>query len=353
MRASKRFLFKIICTCLGVSGVFASFNYATNTASPQESIVELSVFEWVGVDVLPDAMGTDHKVLIENLIGDSVGLNNADSYLNQQITARKENFFGSKDTFGSSDFWQNSNVSEEFNADTYNLSFLVYFPNPFTDSDNDGQDDVDESETTQYIFTTSVNLGTSSSWGVSAKPNVPIGEYVYPVYKTTVVKRYGEWVATATELGAAKSAYYDHSLAGAGWLQTPSFDPETWRSVADIQPRIGTKENAIYTYLHILMEDSAATAGVPSIDGYETSTHLANSAMQEVYYQYPCTTAGEYAFAFTDTCAELTVYNENWETVETTLTTDGTKRYVWQAATGRYYFQVNGVAVAYFTLYAN
>lgn len=361
MSIGKSAILKIASFTIGISGVFATFSYANSPAKSGQNQIHISVFEWVGEGILPDAMGTDHKELINTLIVGEAGLNEENSYLNQQITARKENTIpilgisNPKDTFGSSDFWQNANVSDKFNADTYNLSFLMYFPNPFSDSDNDGKDDIDESETTQYIFTTSVNLGTSSSWGVSAHPNIPLGEYVYPVYRTTVVNRYGDWVATTTELGCAKSAYYDNSLAGANLQQTPSFDPSSWLRTDDptLTPPIGSKENAIYTYVHTTIDDKASSAGVPSIDGYETSTHVSNEPTDTVYYRHVCEKSTEYTLAFIDERAVATVYDISENVVEYAVTTDnGIKRFTWTATAGEtYVIGVSGVSVMYFTLY--
>lgn len=336
----------------GVGSVYASWSYALDEANPKSEQLEVSFFEWVGGEDLPTAVGSNHTSLIENIINGAEGLNaGSNSYINKQIRERKNNttLFGwpaPKDTFASSDYWDNAGTSATFNTDTQNLTFLMYFP-------DDSSTREDESESVQYLYTTSVDLGDSGSWigSNNAKPNVAIGEYIYPIYRTTIVNLYGTWTATLTEIGYAKSAYYDNNVAGSSVVQTPSFDPTTW-----IAGNMGTSlDNAVYSYVHDSISSESSAAGVPSVDGYLTTEHIVLSAKETVYYQYTPTTARTYTIAVdtSKATAILKLYDQTGAEIQTqTVTENGVTRLTWTAAANtKYYFSLSGGTTFNFTLY--
>jgi hypothetical protein len=77
------------------------------------------------------------------------------------------------------------------------------------------------------LYTTSVELGTESN-----SPNIPIGEKIYPIYRTELHKdETGKWVATETRTGYAESAYYQNPITGSWLVKYPSFDPNSWEEV--------------------------------------------------------------------------------------------------------------------------
>ena len=205
-----------LCLCLillfSVSGVYATWRYAESSlgSSSDMSPLEMDIFHWQGSDVLPDEeeTGNAHANLIDNLInGERIGLNSPDSYLNEQIAYREDRF--NRDTLGSMAITQGTALTELFDLNTENVTFLIQMV----------------SDTQYYIFTTSLDLGENGS------PNYRIGSTISPIYRTTVVKTNGTWVATATEEGAATSAYYEESqYIFITRSKIPSFDPDSWRA---------------------------------------------------------------------------------------------------------------------------
>ena len=114
---------------------------------------------------------------------------------------------------------QSAELSEIFGLDASNLDFLIQFV----------------SNTEYYIFTTGVDLGTKGEinfWGNNSKPGnpkTPIGESIYPIYRTKVVKTNGVWKGVETVVGYATSAWYEESRRNANATQIPSFDPDTFQ----------------------------------------------------------------------------------------------------------------------------
>ena len=214
----------LICS---VGGVYATWQYCP--VGPSPSSVELSVvlgeFNWSGSGNLPtdDAIGEDHISLIQQIINHSEhGLNTSGSYLNDEIKERQDGgigWSGGRDTLGSMAVTQSDELKEIFGLEANNLHFLIQFI----------------SNTEYYIFTTGVDLGTRGEinfWGnnkTPGNPTVPIGENIYPIYKTTVIKTNGTWAPTETVKGYAKSAWYEESRRNATATQIPSFDPDTFQ----------------------------------------------------------------------------------------------------------------------------
>lgn len=201
-------------------GVYALWYFTAEDAEDVQGAVPLylDVFPWDGSDVLPDddQDGVNHGVLIEAILngtydGQGIGLNQPNSYLNNEIHDRSNSFlwFGS-DTLGSMDFWESNDINKYFNTRTQNVSFVLHFP--------DGVDD------TYYLYTLDVELADSDG-----NPVTPIGQNISPVYRTVLQKNSeGVWEAISTETGYAKSAYYDNRITGS-YLRYPSIDPDSWQ----------------------------------------------------------------------------------------------------------------------------
>ena len=171
----------------------------------------------------------NHEALSDAMINDPTnGLNNSDSYLNEQIASRNKGslIIPSRDTLGSMAISQGNSLESMF-GDSYayneQISFLLQF------IDTNGDDVIDY----YYLFTTSLNLGANGS------PNFAIGEYIYPVYRTKIVydTKEAAWVSEEIVEGYAKSAYYEESQPNflINRSKIPSFDPDSW-----VVGRLGT-----------------------------------------------------------------------------------------------------------------
>ena len=197
---------------LSVSGVYAAWHYCEMPLpnAKDNVIFKMSVFKWAGSEVLPDdeQTGHAHAVLIDKIVnGEGIGLNTPDSYLNEQIKERDR--YWNRDTLGSMAIKQGGSLNNLFNLETENVTFLIQ--------------SVDSN--TYYIFTTSLDLGENG------KLTYPVGTTISPIYRTTVKRTDGRWLATVTEEGSAPSAYYDESqLIFINRSKIPSFDPDRWRA---------------------------------------------------------------------------------------------------------------------------
>lgn len=218
-------LLLLLVAMISVGGVYATWQYSSSGPNPGsvEIPVGLNEFNWAGSGDLPtdDAIGEDHLALIQQLLDhEEHGLNTKNSYLNEQIEARQSGGFGwrGRDTLGSMAVSQSKELAEIFGLDSNNLEFLIQFV----------------SDTEYYIFTTGEYLGESGEinfWGnnkTPGNPAVPIGESIYPIYRTKIVKTDGKWVAVETKKGYATSAWYEESRSNATATQIPSFDPDTF-----------------------------------------------------------------------------------------------------------------------------
>lgn len=235
MKLFSKIVLGILCvaTVASVAGVAASWQYAGGEYQTVENDggVGLTTFIWEGSDNLHGGTGEDHKQLLDTMIKD---LNSDNSVLEAQIDAREKTsiFKWNKwDTYGSMDMRDDTTLSNIFELDTQGLEFLIYFP--------------EKSPNTRYIYTTSVELGTSG-WGQSnAKPNYPIGTSIYPIYRTTLEYDGTDWIATITELGSAPSKFYDNDTFGGSVYCCPSFNAERF-TVGKLGTSTG---NAIYAYV--------------------------------------------------------------------------------------------------------
>lgn len=219
-------VFLVLLMLVSTGGVYANWQYAN--LSPIEKELEFPIrlgeFNWAGSGDLPtdDAVGENHISLIDQIINHPQhGLNKSNSYLNKQIKSRQDGGLGwsdGRDTLGSMAVTQSQELTEIFGLAASNLEFLIQF----------------KSSTEYYIFTTNVYLGERGEINIlgsnkkPGNPTVPIGQNIAPIYRTRVVKTNGVWAAVETELGYAKSAWYEESRRNANATQIPSFDPDTF-----------------------------------------------------------------------------------------------------------------------------
>ena len=224
----KKLFCALICfmMILSVGGVYATWEYAE--IAPLTEIISINIrlseFNWTGSGNLPNdgGIGENHISLIDQIINHPQhGLNVSRSYLNEQIEDRQDGglgWSGGRDTLGSMAVTQSSELDSIFGLSSNNLEFLIYF----------------KSSNEYYIFTTNVYLGERGEINIlgnnktPGKPTVPIGEYIYPIYRTKIVKSNGTWSAVETVEGYAKSDWYDESRRNANATQIPSFDPTTF-----------------------------------------------------------------------------------------------------------------------------
>ena len=223
-----RYIIIAITCCILALFAFGNYNafgsWIYHEAAPSEFNLDLAVVvaPWEGAEDLEGSTeeGTNQKALIERILNgvsyDSsgneigVGLNAKDSYLAEQIQSRENYYWRDVDQLGSMDVWEDDTINNffELSEATNNVSFILEFP--------------DETPNTYYLYTTTIELG--GRWN----PTIPIGDTVFPVYRTTIVfnEETTKWEATITEEGYAPSAYYKNPLTG---LQLdPAFDTSNW-----------------------------------------------------------------------------------------------------------------------------
>ena len=242
MKLFSKILLGVLCitTVASVAGVAATWEYANGEFQTVENEigVGLTTFVWEGSEEIHGGEGENHKYLLDNMLED---LNSNDSYLEEQIIDRKSSgIFGlyGWDTFGSMDMRDNEDIEALFGLDARALNFLIYAPK--------------NNQNTRYIYTTSVDMGTSQN-----DIKVPIGTEVYPVYRTTIEFDGENWVGIVTELGHAPSKYYDNDWLGSLAVKTPSFDATKWKA-----GKLGTSTgNAIYSFVGL-----STTAYVDAVD---------------------------------------------------------------------------------------
>jgi hypothetical protein len=314
-------LMALLCFC--TANVRAAWYYNISISANIEIPVDVKVMPWVGAEELPqDIMGEDHEKLIETILSGThtdangnvteIGLNNPNSYINQEIANRTQgNSWFTSDTLGSMDFWESSDIAKYFDTDTTGLEFVVYFP---TDEPN-----------VHYLFTTSVELGESNS------PNFPIGEPIYPIYRTKLIQNAetGEWEAVETKTGSCKSAYYDNPITGSWLVKYPSFDPSTWA-----EGKLGTSTtDAIYSYI-----------------GQEVTCYN-KQATDVTYYKLSTTSNSNVAIKSTNANAKISVYNANGQLVATRGGAQGTNNITFRGSSnGTFYIAVTGAESITFTI---
>ncbi len=309
-------LVMLISFAFGSSGVYAYWQYYGSSSQSVKLSILTAVVPWKGSEVLPNETekGKDHIALVEAILNGTylsngqvvqLGLNGGNnSYLNQRIEDRQGIFWRDADQIGSMDLWQDDNISDYFslNEATNNLEFILEFP--------DGSDD------TYYLYTTSVELGARRS------PKIPIGTYVYPVYRTILKKNTetGKWEASITEEGYAPSKYYSNPILGLA--VDPAFDTDKW-----IAGSLGTStSNAIYA-------DTGHTLQV-----------VAKDEQTPVYYTITKTAQTDVKITVSDEdTATVKVYNSSMNLVNVRAGEQGGKTLTFRASKNtKYYIEVTG-----------
>ncbi|MBR2617000.1 MAG: hypothetical protein IKC56_02050 [Clostridia bacterium] len=305
---------------LGVKGVW---HYAMASSSTIDLPMSVEVFPWVGADKLPnDVMGEDHGHLIGMILNGTytdpssgtvtnIGLNNPDSYISSEIKSRTEgSIFFRSDTLGSMDYWEDQDISKFFDTATTGLAFLLYFPNG--------------KASPYYLYTTSVVLGKDS-------PNIPIGEDIYPVYRTKIeLNSEGVWKATETLTGYADSDYYENPITGSWLVKYPSINPSSWA-----EGDLGlTKETAIY-----------AAIG-------QTYTAYNQDTTTPKYYKIKRSSKGNVTVTGTESTHVVNVYDQNMKAVSTSGgTKQGSNKVTFSAsANATYYVIVSGATTLTFSI---
>ena len=227
--------------CVINPSVLAEWVYGEALSADIDLDVNVVVMPWEGADELPNQSeyGNNHKILIENVLNgtyisgnttQNIGLNTEDSYLVEEIQSRKNISYRDANQLGSMDLWQSDRINEFFNLSigSNKVEFILKFP--------------DESPDTYYLYSTSLDLG--DGWS----PEIPVGTYIYPVYKTTLQKNsQGVWEAVSTEVGHAKSARYSNPYTGLALGN--AFDTNSW-----VKGKLGTSfDDAVYTKLNYAM----------------------------------------------------------------------------------------------------
>lgn len=297
-------------------GVFAHWQYYGS--APQSVLIQLltAVVPWEGSEVLPNETekGKNHVALIEAILNGEylsdgtkvdLGLNNGEnSYINKRIKDRQNIFWRDADHLGSMDLWQDDNISNFFalNEATNNLSFILVFP--------------DGSKDTYYLYTTSVELGARRA------PKIPIGTYVYPVYRTTLKlnSETGKWEAAITEEGYAPSKYYSNPILGLA--VDPAFDTDKWTAGS-----LGTStSNAIY------------------VDTGHTLQVVAKDEQTPVYYTITKTSQTNVKITIDDgDTATVKVYDSSMKLVDVSSGEQGSKTLTFRARkNSKYYIEFVG-----------
>ncbi|MBQ8291544.1 MAG: hypothetical protein IJX88_03435 [Clostridia bacterium] len=225
----KHFLGKLtvvgaLCAMLVSTGVYASWSFADGVKE-ESGVINAGMGEWETDLVLPGGDISDsHKLLIQDLLSDSIGLNNETtrtflgiptngSYLSKEIYKRKNTW--NRDTIGSMAIKQGDDLAADFKLSERDLSFLIWFV----------------SSTEYHIFTTSVDMDALKTEVANTDASAyESGKVIIsPVYRTIVTYQNSEWTETTSSVGYAKSAYYEESqVTNITRSKIASFDPETW-----------------------------------------------------------------------------------------------------------------------------
>lgn len=313
----------IVVFAIGTPSVFAEWKYSHAISADIDLDVNVVVMPWEGADELPNQSeyGNNHKILIENVLNgtcvlgnttQNIGLNTENSYLVQEIESRKDISYRDANQLGSMDIWQSDRINEFFNLSTASnkVEFILKFP--------DGSDD------TYYLYSTSVDLG--DGWS----PEIPVGTYIYPVYKTTLQRNSeGVWEAVSTEVGSAKSARYNNPYTGLALGN--AFDTNSW-----VKGKLGTSfDDAIYTKLDYAMPVEC------------------HNDTDETYYYYDSSSTTTVSVTVQNSeKAVVYVYDSNGNLVTTRdNTTQGSQTVTFKPSRNtRYYVKVTGDVYCTFTI---
>ncbi|MBR2874387.1 MAG: hypothetical protein IKC00_01000 [Clostridia bacterium] len=303
--------------------VLAEWIYGEALSANIDLEVNVIVMPWEGADELPSQTeyGNNHKVMIDNVLNgtyvsgnttQNIGLNTEDSYLVQEIAKRQDITYRDADELGSMDIWQSDRINELFNlsSSSNKVEFILHFP--------------DEPGDTYYLYSTNLDLG--DGW----TPEIPIGTYIYQVYKTTLQKNSeGVWEAISTEVGKAKSARYSNPYTGLGLGN--AFDISTWE-----KGKMGTGlSDAIYTKLNYAMPVECLN---------ETD---------ETYYYYDSTATNNRTVSIQNSDKAIAyVYDSDGNLVQTrNNSTQGSQTVIFKPrANTRYYIKITGDVYCTFTI---
>ncbi len=308
---------------IGTPSVLAEWKYSHAISADIDLDLHVSVLPWEGADELPNQseFGNNHKLLINNILGGSytsgtttqnIGLNKPNSYLVQEIEKRKDISYRDANQLGSMDIWQSDRINEYFDlsSSTNNVEFILKFP--------------DNEEDTYYLYSTSLNLG--DGWS----PEIPVGTYIYPVYKTTLKRNAeGVWEAVSTEVGSAKSARYNNPYTGLALGN--AFDTNSW-----VKGKLGTGfDDAVYTKMNYAMP---------------VETH---NDTDETYYYYDSSSNNNATVTIQNSeKAVAYVYDGNGNLVTTrNNTAQGSQKVTFKPSRNtRYYIKITGDVYCTFTI---
>lgn len=303
--------------------VLAEWKYSEAISADIDLDIKVVVLPWEGADELPNQSeyGNNHKICIEKVLGgtyvsggqtQNIGLNSENSYLQQEIQARKNISYRDANQLGSMDIWQSDRINELFSLSegSNKVEFILEFP--------DGSDD------TYYLYTTSVDLG--DGWS----PEIPVGTFIFPVYKTTLQRNAeGVWEAVSTEVGAAKSARYKNPYTGLALGN--AFDTSTW-----VKGRLGTDmDNAVYTKLGFAMP---------------VETH---NPEDEIYYYYDSSSTSNATVTIGNSDKAVAYVYDNKGKLVSTLqnTSQGSQKVTFKPSrNARYYIKITGDVYCTFTV---
>ncbi|MBQ3596967.1 MAG: hypothetical protein II988_04035 [Clostridia bacterium] len=328
MSKTKYFVYVLVALIVVIFGVLttsvaAEWRYNEALSADIGLDIKVVVLPWEGADELPNQseFGNNHKILIENVLTgtyvsgsnvQNVGLNTPNSYLVQEIENRKNISYRDANQLGSMDLWQSDRINELFNlsSGSNKVEFILKFP--------DGSDD------TYYLYSTSVNLG--DGWS----PEIPVGTFIYPVYKTTLQRNSdGVWEAVSTEVGRAKSARYNNPYTGLALGN--AFDTTSWE-----KGKFGTSfDNAIYTKLDFDMP---------------VETH---NETDETYYYYDSSSTSNLSVTINNSeKAVVYVYDSNGNLVTTRdNTSQGSQKVTFKPSrNAKYYIKVTGDVYCTFSI---
>ena len=337
MRSRTPFLFLLVTVGIififSITGVWATWTYSI---SPTQGItgqigVGMSEFKWEGSEVLPDDVkGENHLALLEKIVYDeNIGLNNPNSQLNGYIDDRIDSVYN-RDYFGSMAVTGGGEIEQLFGTEAADLCFIVRVI----------------SDTEYHVFTTFEDLGTqgSSFLGSNTKagsPNIAIGEWIYPVYRT-ILKRENansDWVTELTQCGMAKSAWYLENKFD--WrdpspTQIPSFNPTTWQE-GDLGKEMTT------------------TGAIPTFIGNTATAHVENATVP-TYYKLTSKANATRKVTTYNLASTIRVYNSSSTLIATSsVATDSSGAEIrsvsWSATNGAtYYIEVAGSKSITFTV---
>lgn len=266
--------------------VTAYLIFESNVTTTLNSIINFKF----AVANLSDNIGmANHKSLVEAMVDDpTYGLNNPDSYLNEQIEKRNKGslFIPARDTLGSMAITQGNTLESMF-GDSYATNEKIAFiiKSMYTNSDKVAD--------YFYLFTTSVNLGENKNL------NYPVGELIYPIYRTKIVKdEDGKWVSEEIVEGYAPSAYYDESqLINIHRSEIPAWDTNNW-----IEGKLGT---------------SFDNAALMSVNQNSTICCEAENYIEKRYFKVNVPANSNYKFVIvgdtetSETDVTIEIYNSN------------------------------------------